>query len=49
MVRVDFTNGRYVYVSDLVEDDDRWLRGINSRGRSILLRRDLVRQIVPAG
>jgi hypothetical protein len=47
--RVDFLNGRYVYLSDLVDDDDTWLRGINASGRPILVRRDLVRRTVPAG
>ena len=36
-------NGRYVYLSDVTEVDDRWLRGVNYRGRSVLVRRDLVR------
>jgi hypothetical protein len=42
---VDFLNGRYVYLSDVTEVDDRWLRGTNYRGRSILVRRDLVRAV----
>jgi hypothetical protein len=49
MWRVDFLNGRYVYLSDVTELDDRWLRGLNLRGRSILVRRDLVRATAPAG
>jgi hypothetical protein len=49
VVRVDFRNGRYVYLTALVEDDDTWLRSVNAQGRSVLVRRDLVRQTVPAG
>jgi hypothetical protein len=49
MRRVDFYNGRYVYVRDVTELDDRWLRGLNLRGRLILVRRDLVRATAPAG
>ena len=49
MRRVDFYNGRYGYVRDVTELDDRWLRGLNLRGRSILVRRDLVRATAPAG
>ena len=49
MWRVDFLNGRYVYLSDVREVDDRWLLGLNLRGRAILVRRDLVRVTAPAG
>jgi hypothetical protein len=42
-------NGRYVYLSDVGEVDDWWLCGWNLRGRSILVRRDLVRATAPAG
>ena len=49
MLRADFLNGRYVYLSDVSEEDDRWLRGINNRGRSILVRRDLVRATAATG
>jgi hypothetical protein len=45
---VGFRNGRYVYLTDLVEADDTWLQGVNVKGRSVLVRRDLVRQTVPA-
>jgi hypothetical protein len=48
VVRVGFRNGRYVYLTDLVEADDTWLQGVNVKGRSVLVRRDLVRQTVPA-
>jgi hypothetical protein len=47
--RMDCLNGRYVYLSDVTEVDDRWLRGTNNRGRSVLVRRDLVRATAPAG
>jgi hypothetical protein len=47
--RVDYLNGRYVYLSDMAEVDDRWLRGTNYRGRSVLVRRDLVGAAAPAG
>jgi hypothetical protein len=46
VVRVEFSNGRYVYLHDLVEDE-MW--SVNARGQSILVRRELVRQTVPAG
>jgi hypothetical protein len=49
VVRLDFLNGRYVYLSDVRDLDDQWMSGTNSRGRSILVRRDLVRATVPAG
>jgi hypothetical protein len=38
-----------VYLSDVAEIDDQWLRGLNLRGRSILVRRDLVRVTAPDG
>jgi hypothetical protein len=47
--RVDFLNRRHVYLTDVAEVDDRWLRGLNLRGRVILVRRDLVRGTAPAG
>jgi hypothetical protein len=34
---------------DLIEEDDRRMRGVNCRGRSILVRRNLVRATVTAG
>ena len=49
MWRVDFLNGRYVYLSDVTDVDDRWLRGLNLRGRSILVRREVVRATAQAG
>jgi hypothetical protein len=49
MVRLDFSNGRYLYLSDVRDVNDVWMSGTNSRGRSILVRRDLVRATVPAG
>jgi len=49
MSRLDFYNGRCVHLSDVVEIDDRWLRGMDSRGRSVLVRRHLVRATAPAG
>jgi hypothetical protein len=39
VVRVDFTNGRYLYLADLIESDERWLDGVNAKGRSVLVRR----------
>jgi len=38
-----------VYLSDVVEVDDRWLRGMKDRGTSIFVRRDLVRVTAPVG
>jgi hypothetical protein len=49
VVRLDFANGRYVYLSGMRDVDDVWMSGTNSRGRSVLVRRDLVRATVPAG
>jgi hypothetical protein len=49
VLRLDFANGRYVYLSDVRDVDDVWMSGTNSRGRPILVRRDLVRGTVPAG
>jgi hypothetical protein len=47
VVRVDLVNGRRWWLLEVVEDDDRWLRGTNSRGRSVLLMRDRVKQLEP--
>jgi hypothetical protein len=49
MWRVDFLNGRYVYLRDVTEVNDRWLQRLNLRGRSILVRCDRVRATAPAG
>jgi hypothetical protein len=49
MVRLNFVNGRYVYLSNVRDVDDQSMSGTNGRGRSILVRRDLVRATVPAG
>jgi hypothetical protein len=38
-----------VYLSDVPDIDDVWMIGTNSRGRSILVCRELVRATVPAG
>jgi hypothetical protein len=47
MARVDFKNGRHVYVSAIEDGDEAWLQGVNARGRKVLLRRELVRRVVP--
>jgi hypothetical protein len=47
VVRVDLVNGRRLWLLEVVDDDERWLRGTNSRGRSVLLRRDRVKQLAP--
>jgi hypothetical protein len=47
VVRVDLVNGRRLWLLEVVEDDDRWLRGTNSRGRSVLLMRERVKQLEP--
>jgi hypothetical protein len=47
VVRVDLVNGRRLWLLDVVEDDDRWLRGTNSRGRSVLLNRERVKAVEP--
>lgn len=47
MVRVDLVNGRQLWLLEVVEEDDRWLRGRNSRGRSVLLSRDRVKHVEP--
>jgi hypothetical protein len=38
-----------MYRSDKRDVDNEWISGTNSRGHSILVRRDLVRATVPAG
>jgi hypothetical protein len=43
---VVFTNGRTLYVSDLVDDDEQWMRGVNVRGRPVLVKPDRVRSTV---
>jgi hypothetical protein len=48
VVRVDLVNGRRLWLLEVVEDDDRWLRGTNSRGRSVLLMRERVKQLEPS-
>jgi hypothetical protein len=45
---VDLVNGRRLWRLEVVEDDDRWLGGTNSRGRSMLLMRDRVKQLEPS-
>jgi hypothetical protein len=47
VVRVDLVNGRRLWLLDVVDDNDWWLRGTNSRGRSVLLKRDRVKQVAP--
>ena len=47
MVRVDLVNGRRLWLLEVVDDDDRWLRGTNSRGQSVLLNRERVNQLDP--
>jgi hypothetical protein len=48
MLQLNFVNGRYAYLSDVRDVDDVRMSGTNSRGRSILVRHDLVRATVPA-
>src|SRR5436309_1855499 len=45
MVRVVLTNGRTLWLKDVADEDDDWLRGTNSRGRLILLSRERVRAL----
>jgi hypothetical protein len=45
VVRVDLVNGRRLWLLEVVDDDDRWLRGTNSRGRSVLLNRERVKWV----
>jgi hypothetical protein len=45
MVEVRLTNDQRLWLVDITEDDDEWLVGTNTRGRPILLRRDLVKGI----
>jgi hypothetical protein len=47
VVRVDLINGRRLWLLEVVADDNRWLRGTNSRGRSVLLNRERVKQVEP--
>jgi hypothetical protein len=49
VVRLDFLNGRYLYLSNVRDVDEQWMSGTNSRGRSVLVRRDLVRATGTAG
>jgi len=39
------TNGRTLWLSDVVDDDENWLRGTNSRGRDVLLSRVRVKAV----
>ena len=45
VVRVDLVNGRRLWLLEVVDDDDRWLRGTNSRGRSVLLAGDRLKRV----
>jgi hypothetical protein len=36
---VKLVNGRTLWIKDVVEDDDDWLRATSSRGRDLLLSR----------
>jgi hypothetical protein len=39
VVRVVLVNGRTLWLSEVVDDDEDWPRGTNSRGRDVLLSR----------
>jgi hypothetical protein len=47
VVQVTLTNRRIIYITELIEDDEDWLRATSCRGRSILLRRDRVAAATP--
>jgi hypothetical protein len=44
-VRVKLGGGRTLWVKDVVEDDDQWLRATSSRGRDLLLSRAHVKAV----
>lgn len=48
VVRVKLINGRTLWVKDVVEDDDEWLRATSSRGRGLLLSRARVKAVEAA-
>jgi len=48
VVRVKLVNGRTLWVKDVVEDDEGWLRATSSRGRDLLLSRVWVKAVQAA-
>jgi hypothetical protein len=48
VVRVKLVNGRTLWVKDVVEDDDNWLRATSGRGRDLLLSKARVKAIQAA-
>ena len=47
-MRVKLVNGRTLWVKDVVEDDDDWLRATSSGGRDLLLSRVRVKAVEAA-
>ena len=48
MVRVKLINGRTLWVKAVEDDDEEWLRAVNTRGRAILLSKVRVKAVDPA-
>jgi hypothetical protein len=48
VVRVKLVNGRTLWVKDVVEDDEEWLRATRGRGRDLLLSRARVKAVEAA-
>jgi len=47
VLRVQLINGRTLWLQDLVDDDDDFLRATNSRGPNVLLSRVRVKAVRP--
>ena len=45
VVRVQLVNGRTLWMRDVQDDDEDWLRGTNTRGREVLLSRTRVQAL----